>query len=680
MPRAGPRPSSTGCSAGNRGGSQRRERGPIKHGVQPSGAVAKTPPRGMVRAVAAPLLDRQNSRPKRVSLFGKLTQQLPVDQRTWPLIKRGVKTYTRRHVGKILIALVLMAIASAGLSGVPIFLKDIIDKAAQKAAFSDALAVGLVFLLVFLARGFANLGQEAIMSYVGNRIVADIQEEMYGHVLRADLAYFHNTATGHLISNFVNDTTKMRTVFSDTITGLGRDALSLAFLLAVMFWQDWLLGILIFGVFPLAVIPIAWLGNKMRRVSRRTQQEMAQFTTVLDESFQGIRHVKAYGMEDYETKRAGGVINKIFKLNFKATLTRGVNDPILEIFGGISVLGLMAYAGWQISESGKTLGTYMAFIFAFILAYEPMRKLARLYSSLQDGLGAAERVFHTLDMRPAITEKPDAGTLDVTVGRVLLDDVTFAYLEDAPALNGATIEAPAGKTVALVGPSGAGKTTVLNLIPRFYDVQAGKVTIDGTDVRDVTFASLRQAIGLVSQETSLFDDTIRANIAYGKPGASEEEIVAAAKAAAAHDFILGLPNGYDTHVGGLGAKLSGGQRQRVSIARAILKNAPILLLDEATSALDTESERQVQAALGKLMEGRTTIVIAHRLSTVIDADIIYVMEAGKVVEQGRHAELLALGGRYARLYANQLDTADNADAEDATGDKPAAAASSAASA
>lgn len=590
-----------------------------------------------------------------MSLFGKLSKQIPVDQRTWPLIKRGVKTYTRRHIFKILIALVLMAVASAGLSGVPIFLKSIIDMAAEKAAFADALAIGLVFLLVFLARGFANLGQEAIMSFVGNRIVADIQEEMYGHVLRADLVYFHDTATGRIISNFVNDTTKMRTVFSDTITGLGRDALSLAFLLAVMFWQDWLLAILIFGVFPLAVIPIAWLGNKMRRVSRRTQEEMAQFTTVLDESFQGIRHVKAYGMEEYETKRAGGVINKIFKLNFKATLTRGVNDPILEIFGGVAVLGLMAYAGWQISDGGKTLGTYMAFIFAFILAYEPMRKLARLYSSLQDGLGAAERVFRTLDMRPKITEKPDAQALSVSEGRVLLKDVVFSYLDDTPALRGATIEAPAGKTIALVGPSGAGKTTVLNLIPRFYDVQGGSVTIDGVDVRDVDFASLRGAIGLVSQETSLFDDTIRNNIAYGNPDAGEEEIVAAAKAAAAHDFILGLPGGYDTHVGGLGAKLSGGQRQRISIARAILKNAPILLLDEATSALDTESERQVQAALASLTEGRTTIVIAHRLSTVIDADIIYVMEAGQVVEKGDHHALLAKGGTYAKLYSNQLD-------------------------
>jgi subfamily B ATP-binding cassette protein MsbA len=288
-----------------------------------------------------------------------------------------------------------------------------------------------------------------------------------------------------------------------------------------------------------------------------------------------------------------------------------------------------------------------------------MRKLARLYSSLQDGLGAAERVFRTLDMRPTIVEKPDARPLEVTEGRVALDDVTFAYVDGAPALNGATIEAPAGRTIALVGPSGAGKTTVLNLIPRFYDVQAGRVTIDGTDVRDVTFASLRAAIGLVSQETSLFDDTIRANIAYGKPDATEEEIVAAARAAAAHDFILGLPDGYATHVGGLGAKLSGGQRQRISIARAILKNAPILLLDEATSALDNESERQVQAALARLMEGRTTIVIAHRLSTVLHANKICVLVDGRIVEEGRHDELMALGKHYARLYRLQFREHDD---------------------
>ena len=318
----------------------------------------------------------------------------------------------------------------------------------------------------------------------------------------------------------------------------------------------------------------------------------------------------------------------------------------------------MVYAGWQIATAGKTLGDYVAFIAAFGIAYEPVRKLARLYSNLQEGLAATERVFATLDVEPTIVEMPDAKPLKVTKGAVTLEKVDFAYHEDAPALNAMTLKAPAGKTVALVGPSGAGKTTILNLIPRFFDVDGGRVTIDGTDIREVTFDSLRGAIALVSQETNLFNDTIRANIAYGKLDASEDEIVAAAKAAAAHDFIEALPDGYETQVGGMGVKLSGGQRQRVSIARAIIKDAPILLLDEATSALDTESERQVQAALKRLSKGRTTIVIAHRLSTVIDADIIYVIEAGRVIESGTHAELLARGGAYARLYSVQLSAGE----------------------
>jgi len=336
---------------------------------------------------------------------------------------------------------------------------------------------------------------------------------------------------------------------------------------------------------------------------------------------------------------------------------------------GLAVAVLLTYAAFQVNAGTHTIEDYFAFLFAFLFAYEPVRKLARLYSGLQEGLAAAERVFATLDMRPEIVERPDAKPLKVTGGTVRLRNVRFAYHKDAPALNGVTITAPAGKTVALVGPSGAGKSTVLNLIPRFYDVDEGTVTIDRQNIRNVTFASLRGSIGLVSQETSLFDDTVRANIAYGKPGATQEEIEAAAKAAEAHDFILGLPDGYDTVVGGLGVKLSGGQRQRVSIARAILKNAPILLLDEATSALDTESERKVQAALTKLMEGRTTIVIAHRLSTIRDADLIYVMQDGKVAEHGSHDELLAKGGVYAKLYATQI--AANADYAEATAEAAA---------
>jgi subfamily B ATP-binding cassette protein MsbA len=395
----------------------------------------------------------------------------------------------------------------------------------------------------------------------------------------------------------------------------------------------------------------------MRKVSANTQAEIAQFTTLLDETFKGARHVKAYGMEGYESGRAKALVERIFRLTFRAVRTKALANPTLEIIAGIAVAGVLAYGGWQVVHGGKSPGDYFAFIAALLFAYEPVRRLARLNANMQDSLAAAERVFAALDVKPTIVDAPGAKPLVVGAGAIRVERASFAYRADAPALRDVTIDVPAGKTVALVGPSGAGKSTVLNLIPRFYDLDSGAVTIDGQDVKGATLASLRAAIGIVSQETALFDDTIRANIAYGRPGASAAEIEAAARAAAAHDFIVGLPDGYATEVGGLGAKLSGGQRQRIAIARAILKNAPILLLDEATSALDTESERQVQAALRALMRGRTTLVIAHRLSTVLDADLIYVLDGGRVVDHGTHRALVAAGGLYASLYAAQGEDA-----------------------
>jgi subfamily B ATP-binding cassette protein MsbA len=422
-----------------------------------------------------------------------------------------------------------------------------------------------------------------------------------------------------------------------------------------MFYQDWLLALVAFFAFPTAILPIIRIGRRMRKVSANTQVEMGRFTTLLDETFQGARHVKAYGMETYESDRARDVIDRIFALGYKAARTRSLSHPIMETLGGLTIGAVMFYGGYQVLTGAKTGGAFFSFVTALLLAYEPAKKLANLNSALQEGLAAAERVFAMLDSRPEIVDRPDAAELEVSSGVIRFEDVHFSYVPGQPALSGITLEVPAGRTAALVGPSGAGKSTVLNLIPRFFDADSGRITIDGADVRDVTLDSLRAGIGLVSQEISLFDDTVRANIGYGQPAASDDEIEKAARLAAAHDFIVELPQGYNTPVGGRGVRLSGGQRQRLAIARAMLKNAPVLLLDEATSALDTESERQVQAALAELMQGRTTLVIAHRLSTVIDADIIYVIEDGRVSESGNHAELLARRGLYARLYALQLE-------------------------
>jgi len=427
-----------------------------------------------------------------------------------------------------------------------------------------------------------------------------------------------------------------------------------------MFYQDWLLATLACIAFPLAFRPMQRIGKRMRRVSANTQAETGQFMTLLNQTFQGARYVKAYGMESYEMSRAQRLIESLYRLVEKAQRVRSISSPLMEALGGIAIALVILYGGHQVLNGARTPGAFFSFIAALLLAYQPLKTLAGLNANLQEGLAAAQRLFTVLDIEPAIGDRDGARVLHVTGGEVRFEDVDFAYESGAQALRGVTLEIPAGKTVALVGASGAGKSTIMNLIPRFYDVAAGAVLVDGQDVRDVTLASLRAAIGLVSQEVSLFDDTIRANIAYGRFGASEEEIVAAAKTAAADEFIRGLPQGYDTMVGEHGVKLSGGQRQRLSIARAMLKNAPILLLDEATSALDTESERQVQGALKNLTQGRTTLVIAHRLSTVIGADIIYVIDNGRVVERGSHADLLRRDGAYARLHALQFLGRDHA--------------------
>jgi subfamily B ATP-binding cassette protein MsbA len=516
------------------------------------------------------------------------------------------------------------------------------------------LPIALAALAVFLAKGLATYGQSVLMAFVGHRIVADLQTALYGRLLHADLAFFQNTSPGDLVARFISDLTRLRSAVSDTLTGLGKDSLTALALIGVMFYEDWMLASIAFFAFPAAILPIVRIGRRLRRVAGSTQAEVGRLTVWLDETFQGIRHIKAYGMEAREAERTGQAIEEVFRLNYKAARARGMIHPIMEALGGLAIVAVILYGGQQVITGAKDPGSFFAFITALLLAYEPIKRLAKLYANLQEGLAAAQRVFQLMDMEPEIRDDPDAKALALNGGNLCFEGVTFSYGAAQAALSGVSLEVPGGKTAALVGPSGAGKSTILNLIPRFYDVDSGSVLIDGQDLRGLTLESLRGAIALVSQESLLFDDSIRANIAYGRKGASDDEVAAAARLAAAEEFIKALPDGYDTQVGVRGTKLSGGQRQRIAIARAILKDAPILLLDEATSSLDSESERQVQLALGKLKAGRTTLVIAHRLSTVMDADIIYVVENGRIVDKGRHVELLARGGTYARLYAAQF--------------------------
>ena len=598
-----------------------------------------------------------------------LSEQAAKPTGSWRLLKRLVRAHVRPYLGRLGLAGLCMAIAAGATALLAQIMQPVLDDIFIKGDRTMLVAIPLAVLAITLIKGAASYGQAVIMSWVGQRIIADLQIKVFGHLMRLDLAFFHDTASGKLISRLTNDVNAMRTAVSNSLTSLVKDSLTLLFLAGVMIEKDWSLALIACVMFPLAAFPIVRIGRRMRKVSSRALAELGAYTSRLSEAFQSARHVKAYGREDFETARTSVLVENVFRLIFKALKVRAASPPIMESLGGVFIALIIGYGGFEVIEGDLTTGEFFAFITAMILAYQPMKSLANLNLNMQEGLAAAQRVFEIIDSEPSIRNRADAFPLRQAGGAIRFVDVSFAYGPGKEALRGVNLDIPAGRTTALVGSSGAGKSTILNLIPRFYDVCGGAVMIDGMDVRAVTLESLRAKIALVSQEAVLFDDSVKANIAYGRLDASPAEIEAAAKAAGAHDFIAALPQGYATTIGEHGVKLSGGQRQRLLIARAMIKDAPILLLDEATSALDSETERQVQAALHALMKGRTSVVIAHRLSTVLDADVIHVIEAGRVIESGSHATLLAQGGAYARLHALQF-AAD----EPATRARPAEAA------
>lgn len=573
---------------------------------------------------------------------------------SWPLVRRLFGTYVRPHMGSLMLAMLLMAVAAGMTGAMAKLMEPIIDKVFT-AKDKDALwPVAFGVMAVFIIRGLATYGHTVMMNKLGQRVVCDVQRDMFGHLVYADLAFFHGQQSGTLLSRFISDVGMIRAAVIESMTGMGKNALTLIFLIAVMFMQDWKLTLISLFVFPAAAYFVMRLGKKLRKVSTNTQVETGLLTSMLGQAFQGSKHVKSYGMEEFEKARVGKIIDRIFSLMYRTYRVSASAVPISEALSGVAIVTIIVYGGMQVMAGHSTTGQLFSFIAAFLLAYEPMKRLAKLNNVMQMGLAAVDRFFKMVDVPPTITDKPDARDLTDVKGALAFNNVTFRYDDGTEALSGVSFTVPAGKTVALVGQSGAGKSTILNLIPRFYDVTAGEIRLDEQDIRDVTLHSLRRNMALVSQEIAIFSDTIRDNIAYGTAHATEEDIIAAAKNAAAHEFIMELPEGYDTIVGENGVKLSGGQRQRISIARAMLKNAPVLLLDEATSALDTQSERMVQSALERLQKGRTTIVVAHRLSTIMGADVIHVMEGGKIVETGTHADLLAKGGYYSRLYGHLL--------------------------
>jgi ATP-binding cassette, subfamily B, bacterial MsbA len=581
-------------------------------------------------------------------------EKAPLSTPAKVLLRRLVTVYLRPHVKLLASAFAFMALAAVMTGSLAILMQPIIDEVFTAQSKDSLWWVALAVFISFALRGFASYMQAVQMNDVGQRIVAATQRQLYSHLIRADLAYLHANASGSLLSRVINDVQVMRLAVGECLAGIGSSFLTLIILIGVMFWRDPMLAAISFIAFPLAAFFVARIAGRLRRVWKQTQEAMGQITAVMGQSFTAARQVKAYGTEGFEEQRIGGLIEQIYRLSVKSFRVAQSTTPVNEMLSGIAIVTVIAYGGMQVMAGNSSTGELFSFITAFLMAYEPIKKLTKLNAQLQAGLAAAERIFNVLDQPPAITDAANARELVLAEPALRFEGVTFAYnSKDGPVLNNISLDVPAGKTVALVGPSGAGKSSILNLVLRLYDVQQGAVRVSGQDVRHVTQASLRRHYALVSQEVAMFDDTIRNNIAYGTPAASDEQIIAAAQAAFAHEFIMALPQGYDTMVGEHGTRLSGGQRQRVSIARAMLRNAPILLLDEATSALDSESERAVQAALTELQKGRTTIAIAHRLSTICEADIIYVMENGRVIEQGNHVQLLASGGLYARLWRLQ---------------------------
>jgi len=583
------------------------------------------------------------------------------DTRTWSFALRVWQLWMLPQLPRVLLAMLLLALVAITTGVYPLLIEYAVN-AIEAGDLDKIIEVPLVVVALVIAKSVTLYLQTVATSSVVFRVLKSMQSAMFGRLLTVDLARLNREATGRYLSRFTNDLNVVREALTRVLTNGVRDLLTLVFLVGTMIYMDWRLTLAVLAIYPLAIVPINALGKRMRRVSADTQSYVGDMTALLNESLSGARMVKTYGLEDYETKRANAFFEGFYKWNMKLVRGRSLVDPGMEVLGGIAVAGVITYGIWSVSAGIGSVGSLMGFLSALLLGAAPARALGTLHVVFQEGMAAVQRVFDLVDEEPEIRDCADALDLQLDKGEVAFASVGFEYEPGAPALTDFSLEVAAGTTVALVGPSGAGKSSVINLIPRLYDATSGAVMIDAQNVKDVTLASLRAQMAIVSQDVTLFNDTVRANIAFGRLDATDTEIQAAAKAAAADDFITAMPAGYETVVGDRGLKLSGGQRQRIALARAILRDAPILLLDEATSALDAESERKVQDALEAMRHGRTTIVIAHRLATVREADKICVMDQGRVVELGSHDELVAADGLYARLCKMQYFAEDKATA------------------
>ncbi len=584
-------------------------------------------------------------------------RRVELNAATRGLLARFLGDWVYPRWRQILVATLLTGALAAATGAYPMVIKHSFDTLLK----GDASALPFVLVAVVLitaARSLFMYLQSVATQKIVMRMTADMQRAAFAHLLAADFERLSRDTPGRLMSKLTNDIGFIQTAVLASLNTVVRDFLSVIALVGSMFYLDWFISLVVLGGYPLAAAPIMAIADRIRRVAKRTQQELGGMTSLLSEKLSGARLVKTFRLEGYAAERLNQSFEEVYRLRVKAAAAKARLDSLLEAVGGAAVAGVIWIAYWRISSGEASVGDFMGLTTALLMAAQPLRSLGSLTARVQEGLAAAESLYGLLDEKPRVVDRPGALSLAVGSGAIRFEDVSLAYAgtKGGEAVKDFTLDVPGGKTVALVGRSGAGKSTIINLVPRLFDVTSGRILIDGQDVRDVTLGSLRNAIAIVSQDVTLFDDTIRANIRLGRLEATDDDIVAAAKAAAAHDFIVAQPEGYDTEIGDRGARLSGGQRQRLALARAILRDAPILLLDEATSALDTESERLVQEALARFTRNRTTLVIAHRLSTVKNADIIAVMDDGRLIEAGQHAELIAKGGTYAGLVRAQLLT------------------------
>ncbi len=593
-----------------------------------------------------------------MSLFKKKDKQNSKKLNT-TILHRIWREHTKKYIWALIGAMIITSLTAAteafSVSLLkPIFDKGFIDHNSHVLFVLCAQIVGLYFI-----KGWFYFAQTMILTHISARTVQAIQQRVYSHLISLDMGFFSKTTSGQMLSRILNDCNSITNIAINFITNIFKDLITFIAMFSLMLYYSWKMCLVIFIFFPVGAIAISVIMKKTKRIAKQATQEASDFISQLNESLQSIKIIQSYCMEKFETKRMKGRLTNLFNLQMKSVKTTTMTTPIIESLSGLIMAGIIIFGGWQIANGYLTTGGFITFLGAWVSVYKPLKSLLGFRVQLQTALVSAERVYEIIDTKPSIKDSDDAIELKNVVGDIEIKNVSFEYEAGKPIIKNLNITIPHGKTIALVGASGGGKTTIVNLIPRFFEPTSGEILIDGVNIKKYTQSSLRKNTSLVSQDIILFDDTIRNNIAYGKgendfDTVSDEEIFEASKSANAYDFIMNMSEGYNTKIGEKGVRLSGGQKQRISIARAIIKNAPILLLDEATSALDTESEHEVQTALDNLMKNKTTIVIAHRLSTIKNADKIYVIENGKVVESGTHDELIKENGEYSKLYNMQF--------------------------